>query len=958
MLVTSPTIVRISTAPPVTPVFILEESLPAMVAGLAVSFPYTALAGTGDFTWSSGALPPGLSLNAGTGLLSGTPVGTFDADIAITVTDLGTPSPHQFDTNIMRAVVTTPAIDVAATLEGDSLSSVASVLAQGTLDALLGTLVVTITLPIQGMATIALDNCTLGSTCSVPVQASASFTLGAVTTSGGKEVLTSSHFTEVGGFKLPTSVTASPLADHTASSYRTTDFSYGACAIRRVAGNVHLFTTLHSSGGSMVCEFVVPALSTGAVSAWNTASVYKAWGNIFSGYSYVASRLVTSATSITVTLPESSHWPVNKFADWKIDITSGTGSGQTRTISSSVGNVMTLSSAWTTTPDSTSGYLLYQGEVVAATSTTVTLGLATPPTAYSAIRIVSGTGSGTTVATTPDPLLKTYDAGTGVHTLQHAWPNGTPVAGSKYVTFHHTLWEWHDTAWHGHPRAGQYCYGLGWDEANQRLYGSFGYDYNTVGTLNPSVMFAKLDDATARAVPYGPIKPESQSDKLTRGGSCILSDAFALTAGLGTKKLGLGMGGYYSGFGTGTNSGSYGPALCAADHPPETNNLPLVTTGSSSAFASTARTRLVAYTGPNTQPAAPTPGRRPGNYRSRDPHGNYRLGTVASTGTTTITLGGVPTTVTTITMSGSTGDEAFPLGTDPLPAQCRESSNVSSLLSASGNRDCTLEVTSGVANGAIVDIFSNDHATKKLTLTSLMGTPPGAGSTFRIYGGTCLGGTSTTIIIKASAICTNYTGKYIGLIAGTGSGQDERRVTAQQTINGEIHLTVTPAWATVPVSGNTRYEWYERGFGGDAWDPNGAGDLDGFFQWTDQINGGCFIDTGTKHGFVTVCRLGKGNTYYEAARIRSSGEGGELAEGRICVINPDDLASVASGAIQPYDVVPASMFRPPLTLLAEDKDMKGCAYDPVGGRWYVIHADGNTVGGNTYPVVMVYDITQ
>lgn len=50
------------------------------------------------------------------------------------------------------------------------------------------------------------------------------------------------------------------------------------------------------------------------------------------------------------------HWVTNQWANRTIAIMSGTGSGQTRTISSNTGTRVTVSSNWTTTPDSTSVY--------------------------------------------------------------------------------------------------------------------------------------------------------------------------------------------------------------------------------------------------------------------------------------------------------------------------------------------------------------------------------------------------------------------------------------------------------------------------------------------------------------------------------------------------------------------------------------------------------------------------
>lgn len=49
-------------------------------------------------------------------------------------------------------------------------------------------------------------------------------------------------------------------------------------------------------------------------------------------------------------------WTTNQWANFQIRITAGTGAGQSRTISSNTGTSITVSAAWTTTPDATSQY--------------------------------------------------------------------------------------------------------------------------------------------------------------------------------------------------------------------------------------------------------------------------------------------------------------------------------------------------------------------------------------------------------------------------------------------------------------------------------------------------------------------------------------------------------------------------------------------------------------------------
>jgi len=71
-----------------------------------------------------------------------------------------------------------------------------------------------------------------------------------------------------------------------------------------------------------------------------------------------ASGPVTAATSTTVT-DSAKTFTVNAFTNYGITISAGTGAGQTRTISSNTATVITVSSAWTTTPDTTSRYFVF-----------------------------------------------------------------------------------------------------------------------------------------------------------------------------------------------------------------------------------------------------------------------------------------------------------------------------------------------------------------------------------------------------------------------------------------------------------------------------------------------------------------------------------------------------------------------------------------------------------------------
>jgi hypothetical protein len=70
-----------------------------------------------------------------------------------------------------------------------------------------------------------------------------------------------------------------------------------------------------------------------------------------------ATGFASSATTTTLTNTPKT-WTVNQWTNYQIRITAGTGIGQIRTISSNTANVLTVSTAFTITPDVTSSYEL------------------------------------------------------------------------------------------------------------------------------------------------------------------------------------------------------------------------------------------------------------------------------------------------------------------------------------------------------------------------------------------------------------------------------------------------------------------------------------------------------------------------------------------------------------------------------------------------------------------------
>lgn len=78
-----------------------------------------------------------------------------------------------------------------------------------------------------------------------------------------------------------------------------------------------------------------------------------------------AGKMGTATSGGASTITDSGQsWTTNEFAGLSIIITSGTGAGQTRVISSNTSTAITVSVAWTTNPDSTSVYSIEGGDTI------------------------------------------------------------------------------------------------------------------------------------------------------------------------------------------------------------------------------------------------------------------------------------------------------------------------------------------------------------------------------------------------------------------------------------------------------------------------------------------------------------------------------------------------------------------------------------------------------------------
>ncbi len=134
--VTTPAVFVLTNAP--TPVSITTTSLPGGTVGTIYSATLVAQGGTMPYTWSllSGSLPAGLSLNASTGVISGTPSGPA-ATSAFTVQVVDSSSPAQAVSKQLSIVIapvsTSPPTITTATLPSGVINAAysASLSAQG-----------------------------------------------------------------------------------------------------------------------------------------------------------------------------------------------------------------------------------------------------------------------------------------------------------------------------------------------------------------------------------------------------------------------------------------------------------------------------------------------------------------------------------------------------------------------------------------------------------------------------------------------------------------------------------------------------------------------------------------------------------------------------------------------------------------------------------------------------------
>ena len=296
------TVVDVTVTATVTPLSVSTTSVPAATAGSA--YPDTVLAasgGTGPYSWSvtSGSLPPGLSLDASSGTLSGTPTtgGTYPFTVGVTDSEtIPVTATADFSITVAQATTTTGI--------GASASSVATGTAV--------TYTATVTSPVTPTGTV--DFSDAGSpisTCqNVALTASAPYTATCTLTysAGGSHPVSADYSGDTS-----TTSSTSTVVDVTVTA-TVTPLSVSTTSVpAATAGSAYPDTVLAASGG------------TGPYS-WSVTS-----GSLPPGLSLDASSGTLSGTPttggtypFTVGVTDSETIPVTATADFSITVAQAT----------------------------------------------------------------------------------------------------------------------------------------------------------------------------------------------------------------------------------------------------------------------------------------------------------------------------------------------------------------------------------------------------------------------------------------------------------------------------------------------------------------------------------------------------------------------------------------------------------------------------------------------------------
>lgn len=174
------------------------------------------------------------------------------------------------------------------------------------------------------------------------------------------------------------------------------------------------------NAGTVAVGFSVYDIATNAWTARSVAGLPTAWGTdgqlvstaggVSAGYlnrnrypiiPNSMNELATTSATATTIVDTTALWSVNQWQYGTVQIVGGAGLGQVRVIASNTATELTVTSAWTTTPDTTSKFTIRfgvaAGLATSATGTTLVnsgKAWATNMWANYQVRITSGTGVG------------------------------------------------------------------------------------------------------------------------------------------------------------------------------------------------------------------------------------------------------------------------------------------------------------------------------------------------------------------------------------------------------------------------------------------------------------------------------------------------------------------------------------------------------------------------------------
>ena len=291
---------------------------------------------------------------------------------------------------------------------------------------------------------------------------------------------------------------------------------------------------------------------------------------------------------------------------------------------------------------------------------------------------------------------------------------------------------------------------------------------------------------------------------------------------------------------------------------------------------------------------------------------------------------------------------------------------------AIGNSAAGLRVlmTSGAASGEsrkVLAWVANDPQSRvrnSFVFDSDWAATPGA-DTYTLYRDSVVAATSTTVTLGTGEATTLADATQVEICSGTGAGQ-VREITAW---DGTNKVATVATWTTTPDT-TSKYNLVTRGTtaGQVAIDHSG-----GFGRWTwgDYLPGNScvWINGPSKRGVVYFPSLATGClSYWEAFIIM---EGHQVAG---MIFNPDDLGSAVLGNIATTDPLPVSQWVLSTSLPEfHDDDSPdprtsngycygrghqtvGAAYDSVDKRLYVLMQRGWTSGGSSRPTVYVFSV--